>query len=117
MNAVDEYVNNFDGVKKEWLTTFVSFMRQNYPDIQETISYQMPTYKFNHSYIAFSARAKDHFSYHSLDFEMIEALKGLLPNAEFGKGCAKIRYDDTAAIPILFDMSRKIIDRNRSSSS
>ena len=112
MNPVDAYINNFAGLKREWLTTFVSFMRENYPEIPETISYQMPMYKFNGKYIAFSV-AKDHFSYHSLDFEMIEALKSLLPHAKFGKGCAKVSFEDQAAIPILFEISRKIVERSQ----
>jgi uncharacterized protein YdhG (YjbR/CyaY superfamily) len=109
---VDEYVNSYDGAKKEWLTTMVTFMRENFPNIPEIISYGMPTYKFNRTYIAFSV-AKDHFSYHSLDFPMIEELKTLLPKAKFGKGCAKVPYTDQAAIPILFAMSRKIVERNQ----
>ena len=113
MNSVDDYVNSFEGVKKEWLTTFVTFMRENFPEIQETISYRIPTYKFDDKYIAFSSTAKDHFTFHSLDFEMIEELKNLLPRAKFGKGCAKVNYADKAAIPILFDMSRKIVERSR----
>jgi uncharacterized protein YdhG (YjbR/CyaY superfamily) len=112
MKTVDEYVNSFEGEKKEWLVTFVTFMRENFPELQETIFYQMPAYKFNRSYIAFSV-AKDHFTYHSLDFEMIEALKSLLPRAKFGKGSAKVSYSDRAAIPILFDMSTKIVERSK----
>ncbi len=111
-NTIDEYVNSFEGEQKEWLTTFVTFMRENYPDIPGTISYQMPTFKFGGKYIAFSA-AKDHFSYHTLDFEMVEELKTLLPRAKFGKGCAKVSYKDQESIPILFEMSRKIVTRNK----
>ncbi|HVO71212.1 MAG TPA: DUF1801 domain-containing protein [Aggregatilineaceae bacterium] len=110
-DTVDEYINSFEGEQKEWLKTFVTFMRVNFPGIPETISYQMPTYKFNRKYIGFSA-AKDHFSYHTLDFEMIEELKKLLPRAEFGRGCAKVSYADKESIPILFEMSRKIVARN-----
>lgn len=112
MDAVNDYINRYAGVKKEWLTTFIAFMRENLPDIRETISYKMPMYTFNGTYIAFSI-AKDHFSFHTLDFEMIEELKHLLPKAKFGKGCAKVRFDDTAAIPVLFAMSRKIVERSR----
>lgn len=110
MNTVNDYIHSFDGVKKEWLTTFITFMRENFPDIPERISYQMPMYKFNGIYIAFSV-AKEHFTFHTLDFDMIEELKVLLPKAKFGKGCTKVKYDDKAAIPVLFDMCRKIVDR------
>jgi len=112
MDLVNNYIDNFEGDKKEWVVTFVTFMRENYPNIKETISFQIPTYKFNGMYIAFSAKAKEHFTFHSIDFEMIEELKKLLPNAKFGKGCAKIKYEDKAAIPILCDMCRKIIERS-----
>jgi uncharacterized protein YdhG (YjbR/CyaY superfamily) len=111
MDSVDEYVNNFEGVKKEWLTIFITFMHENFPDIKETISYQMPTFKFNGTYIAFSI-AKDHFSFHSIDFEMIDELKKLLPNAKFGRGCAKVKFEDRASIPVLFNTCKKIVQRN-----
>jgi uncharacterized protein YdhG (YjbR/CyaY superfamily) len=111
MKAVDEYVNSFEGEKKEWLATFITFMRENFPEIPEIISYQMPMFKFNRMYVAFSV-AKDHFTFHTLDFEMIDELKNLLSKAKFGKGSAKVSYADKESIPILFDMIRKIIARN-----
>jgi len=112
VSTVDEYVNSFDGVKKDWLLTFVNFMRENYPEIPERISYQIPMWKFDKQYVAFSV-AKEHFTFHTIDFEMIEELKTLLPGAKFGKGSARISYDDRAAQPVLFDMIRKIISRQR----
>lgn len=108
---VDDYVNRFDGEKKEWLTTMIRFMRQQFPDLRETISYQMPMYRFVDQYIAFSV-AKDHFTFHTLDFEMIEELKSLLPHARFGKGSAKIRFSERASIPILFDVCKRIVARH-----
>jgi uncharacterized protein YdhG (YjbR/CyaY superfamily) len=111
MSAVDDYVNRYDGEKKEWLTTMVTFMRQTFPGAKETISYQMPMYKFDGQYIAFSV-AKDHFTFHTVDFEMIEELKSLLPKAKFGRGSAKIDYSDRAAIPVLFDMCKRIAARS-----
>jgi len=111
VNTVDEFIENYDGEQKAWLTTFVNFMRECYPEIPERISYQIPTWKFNRTYIAFSA-AKEHFTFHTLDFEMIEDLKTRLPKAKFGKGSAKVKYTDRDAIPILFDAARQIVARN-----
>ena len=45
-DTVEEYINNFDGIKRDCLTNFVTFMRENFPAIPEKISYQIPTYKF-----------------------------------------------------------------------
>lgn len=111
MDSVDDYVNSYDGVKKEWITIFIIFMRKSFPNVKETMWYQMPTYKFNGQYIAFSI-AKNHFTLHTLDFELIEGLKNLLPKEKFGKGCVKVNYTDKAAIPVLFDVCRKIVYRS-----
>lgn len=112
MDTVDEYVNSYADEKREWLTTMVTFMRENFPELEEKISYQIPTFKYKGGYIAFSV-AKEHFTFHTVDFEMIEELKQRLPRAKFGRGSAKIKYADTDTIPVLFEMSRKIVDRGK----
>ncbi len=111
MGSVDDYLGRFEGEQREWLTTMIGYMRKNHPDLQETISYQIPTYKFDGQYIAFSV-AKDHFTFHSLDFEVIEELKQLLPQAKFGRGSAKIPFSDRDAIPVIFEACERIIERN-----
>jgi uncharacterized protein YdhG (YjbR/CyaY superfamily) len=111
-DTVDEYVNGFEGEKREWLDTMVAYMRENFPQANEVISYQMPMWKFSKTmYIGFSI-AKEHFTFHTLDFAAIEELKGLLPKATFGRGSAKIPFDRRESIPILFNMIRKIVARN-----
>lgn len=116
--TVDEFVSAYDGEAREWLDIFVTFMRQNFPEAQEVISYQIPTWKFpgKKMYIAVSL-AKAHFTFHTLDFDMIEELKGLLPKAQFGKGSAKVPYSERQSIPILFDMARKIAARHKASAA
>lgn len=116
MNPVDEYLSRFDGEKKEWLATFVSFMRENFPGFKEVISYQMPMYKFEKNYIAFSV-AKNHFTFHTLDFAMIETLKERLPKAAFGKGSAKVPFKRREDMPILFDAIREIAARTQAAKS
>lgn len=112
MNSVNEYIEHYEDEKKEWITAFVNFMRQNYPNWEETIAYQMPTYKFLGQYIAFNA-AKTHFTLHTIDFVMLDKLKEELKDAKFGKRCVKVKYKDKDAIPVLFDACRKIADRSK----
>ena len=100
--AVDEYIRRFEGEKREWLEAMVRFMRENFPEIEESIFYQMPAFRFDGQYIAFSV-AKEHFTFHTLDFAMIDELKALLPKARFGRGSAKVKYSDRDAMPVLFD--------------
>lgn len=111
MDSVNEYIDSYDDEKKEWITTFVTFMRENYPNWEETIAYQMPTYKFLGQYIAFNA-AKTHFTLHTLDYVMLDKLKEELSDAKFGKRCVKVKYKNKDAIPILFDACREIANRS-----
>jgi uncharacterized protein YdhG (YjbR/CyaY superfamily) len=111
--TVDEYINAFEGEKREWLITMVTFMRDNFPELEETIFYQMPAFRLDRGYIAFSV-AKDHFTYHTLDFRTIDELKSSLPSATFGRGSVKIRFSDREAIPVLFEASRRTVERWRS---
>jgi uncharacterized protein YdhG (YjbR/CyaY superfamily) len=112
MNPVDAFVESYEGEKREWLRLFVDHMRTHYPQATEVISYQIPTFKLNKIYIAFSV-AKTHFSFHTLDFEVIEGLKVRLPEAKFGKGCAKVKYSDQEAIPILLETCAIIMERSQ----
>jgi len=111
MTPVDDYIRRYDGEQREWLSTMVGYMRKKHPHLQEIISYRIPTYKFDGQYIAFSV-AKDHFTFHTLDFEVIKELKELLPKAKFGKGSAKIPFGHRDSIPILFEACDKIIARS-----
>ena len=56
MNKVDEYISSFDGVKTEWLTALVSFMREIYPQISENFDHEMPIYQGAGFYVAFAAQ-------------------------------------------------------------
>lgn len=112
MQTVDEYINQFESKQKQWIIEFVAYMREKHPEITETLSYKIPTYKFSNTYIAFSI-AKNHFTFHTLDFDCIEMLKDQLPKATFGKGCAKIKYTDKEAKQILFQMFEYIIKRHK----
>lgn len=113
-NAVNVYLNEFEDAQKEWLTVFVEHMRKKYPDIEEVISFKMPTYKLGvgkeRNYIAFSV-GKNHFSLHTMDFEYITKLKEKLSKAGKGKGCVNIPFDKIEEREILFNAIDDIIER------
>ncbi len=75
---------------------------------------QCPMYKFKESnldgYVMFTAN-KHHFSVHTLDFNLIEGMKALLPRAQYGKGCVKVKYSDRDAIPFLQTLCDNSIDK------
>ncbi|MHC1723539.1 MAG: hypothetical protein AB9836_10085 [Aminipila sp.] len=94
-SEVDNYISELPEVERDWMTYFISYMRENHSELEEVISFKMPTYKLGsgklRNYIAFSP-AKNHFSMHSMDFEYIAMLKEELSNPGKGKGCVNVNY-------------------------
>lgn len=114
-NAVDEYTSQLIGDAKEWTMLFVEHMRKHYPQLEEVISFQMPTYKLgsgpNRKYIAFGT-AKHHFSLHTTDFEYIVHLKTKLKHGGKGKGCVNVKFTSNDEIDILFRAIHDIYERH-----
>ena len=111
ITTVEEYVNSCNATQKHWLVQLLEYMRATFPDIQETISYQIPTFKWNKNYIAFSVASK-HIALHSLDFELVAQSKTWFPKAKFGKGCVKVAYTDHEYLPELYKLCDKIVGRS-----
>lgn len=109
-----EYLETLGGDAKEWLAEFFEYMGKNYNEYSITMFRQRPMYKKETSYLKgylmFTANPK-HFAVHTLYFDMIEEMKTLLPTAEFGKGCVKVKYKNTDAKAVLKKMCDKVIER------
>lgn len=111
---VDEHIEKLEGLQRQWLMTFVEHMRINYPELEEVISFQMPTYKLGsgkeRNYIAFGI-GKNHFSLHTMDFNYISNLKEKLTKPGKGKGCVNVLFSQIEEQEILFEAISEIIQR------
>lgn len=107
-----EYLDSLSGAGKEWLAEFFAYMSETYPDRPVTMFRQRPMYKKEDSYLKgylmFTA-SKNHFTVHTLYFDIIEEMKTILPDAEFGKGCVKVKYKDVHMKKMLKEMCDKVI--------
>ena len=110
-NTIEDYINGCNETQKQWLVKMLDYVREKHPNLQETISYQMPTFKWNKNYISFSV-ATNHISLHSLDFELVVMAKEWFPKAKFGKGCVKVAYSDQEYLPELYKLCDRIIERS-----
>lgn len=114
-NEVNSYMEKLIGNEREWMEFFVDYMRKEHPELEEVISYQIPTYKLGtgklRNYIAFSP-AKNHFSVHSMDFEYIALLKEKLAKPGKGKGCVNIPYTNIEERDIIIIAIEEIIKRH-----
>lgn len=111
---VNTYIDGLVGEQKEWMQFFVDYMRKNHSELEEVISFKMPTYKLGsgklRNYIAFSP-TKNHFSMHSMDFEYISILKEKLKKPGKGKGCVNVSYSNIDEKDILIQGIEEIIKR------
>ncbi len=111
LTTPQEYVDSLSSPGREWLQEFLAYMTQKYPDIAPVMFRQRPMFKVGKSYVMFTV-AKEHFSLHTLNFDLIENIRGVLSKADFGKGCVKVRFSDTAAKPVLKELCDEVVRLN-----
>ena len=116
IKPVDEYIALLEDSQKEWTVSMVNFMREVFPDVEETIRNKIPTYSGDGHFIAFAAQ-KNYFTFHTDDMTVLTLIKELIPSASMGKGCARIKYNDGSAIEYLMDACKEIVDHHKSMQS
>lgn len=89
MDKIQDYINQFEDSKREWLEQLVTFMREQ-TQRQEGFDYKRPTYKGHDFYIAFAAK-KNYFSFYTDEVSVLEIFKAEMLSTSLGKGCAKIK--------------------------
>ena len=102
-STIEEYIENFEGEKRNILQSISDFIQKLIPEAKSTINYKMPTYKLNGNLIHF-AMFKNHLGIYPGD-EMIEHFKDDLVAYKTTKGTIQIQLDQE----IPFDILQKII--------
>lgn len=104
IETVEQYLETLNPEGKAWVGEFIDYVLGKYPERKITMFRQRPMFKKKDSYlegyVMFTA-AKTHFSFHTLNFDIITKAKSLLPNAGFGKGVLKVKYKDIEAKSII----------------
>jgi uncharacterized protein YdhG (YjbR/CyaY superfamily) len=96
---VGEYIARFPQRVQTVLRRVRSTIRKAIPAAEETISYQIPTYKVNGRYVLYFAGWKEHYSLYPANARLVEAFKDdLVPYEVNNKGT--IRFPLTAPVPV-----------------
>jgi uncharacterized protein YdhG (YjbR/CyaY superfamily) len=115
IESFEEYLESVDAEGKHWLAEFHAYMGRKHPEFVISMFRQRPMYKFGEKYtdgyIMFTI-AKEHFTLHILDFDLIERAKTRLPKASFGKGSIKIKFAEKKQIPELEKIIDEAIERH-----
>lgn len=107
----EEYLQSLDSPGQAWLGEFLTYMSDRHRQLAPIMFRQRPMYKIGKSYVLFSV-AKEHFTVHTLNFDLIEALRTALPGADYGKGCVKVRFEHAGAKPALRDLIDRVVQIN-----
>ena len=92
--TIDEYIASFPRRVQSVLKHVRRTIRSAVPDAQETISYNIPTYKLNGHAVIYFAGWKAHYSLYPANARLIAAFK---------KDLAKYEYNDKGTVRFPLD--------------
>jgi uncharacterized protein YdhG (YjbR/CyaY superfamily) len=103
IETVEEYIMQFEPEVQVILKEIRAFIKEIAPQTQETISYQMPTYKYYGNLVHFAAHT------HHIGFypgpEGIETFKNRFVGLKYSKGAVQFALDK----PIPYDLIKEIV--------
>jgi uncharacterized protein YdhG (YjbR/CyaY superfamily) len=101
---IDDYIAGFPKDIQKILEKVRATIRKAAPGAEETISYQIPTFKLNGTYLIYFAGFKNHISLYPAP-RGAEEFKKELAAYEGGKGTVRFPLDE----PIPFDLIKRIV--------
>jgi uncharacterized protein YdhG (YjbR/CyaY superfamily) len=111
-HSIDEYIGTFPENVQEIMEQLRGTIREAAPDAVEKISYNMPTFTLNGTYLVYFAGWKNHIAFYGAPRGNSEFKEDLSPY-ESGAGTLQFPYDK----PIPYDLITAIVkfraDENR----
>jgi uncharacterized protein YdhG (YjbR/CyaY superfamily) len=101
---MEDYISTFPKEVQDILEKLRNTIRTSAPEAEETINYQIPTFKLNGNLVHFAAY-KNHIGFYPTP-SGIEAFKKELSPYEVAKGSVKFPINK----PLPFDLVRRIIE-------
>jgi len=110
--TIDEYINNFPKDVQKILLNLRKLVKDIVPNAEETISYQMPTFKLNGKNFIHFAAFKNHVGFYPIPSGIAAFEKELAP---YGKGKGSVRFSLDKPIP--YELIKKIVDYRKKEES
>jgi uncharacterized protein YdhG (YjbR/CyaY superfamily) len=96
--SVDDYIASHSDAVQDLLARVRGAVRKALPGAEETISYQIPTYKLHGRPVLYFAAFKQHYSIYPSNERLVAAFKKDLSPYEVEKGT--IRFPLTEPVPV-----------------
>lgn len=103
-NSIDEYIANYPWDVQEIMKQLREIIKSTAPEAEEKISYNMPTFTLNGTYLVYFAGWKNHIAFYGAPRGNVD-FKEDLSAYETGKSTLQFSY----AKPIPFDLIAKIV--------
>lgn len=103
-SIIDDYISNFPEETQRVLNQIQEIIREAAPEAEETISYQIPTFKLNGKYFIYFAGWKSHVSLYPIPEGDNEFQKEITPYVA-GKGTLKFPLEK----PIPYELIKKVV--------
>lgn len=103
--TIDEYIHTFPNNVQGKLETIRRIIKEAAPGSEETISYQIPTFKTNGTYLIYFAGWKNHISIYPISPAMETSIKELSKYRTSGKGTVQFPLDK----PLPLSLIKKIV--------
>jgi uncharacterized protein YdhG (YjbR/CyaY superfamily) len=102
---IDEYIARFPSDIQEILEQIRATIKKVVPEAEETISYGIPTFKLNGTYLIYFAAYKNHIGFYPVPGALDQLDKAFLSYKTSGKGT--IQFPLNRSMP--FDLITKLV--------
>src|SRR5262245_61526010 len=99
--SVGEYLATFPRDVQAILQRVRGIIRKALPGAEESISYQIPTYKRGSERVIYFAGWKQHYSLYPVGARLVAALKGRLAPYELSKGTVRFPLFDPVPVKLI----------------
>ena len=109
--SIDEYIRSFPEPIQKKLEELRNVIKEQAPEAQEKISYQMPTFFLNGNLVHFAAFSK-HIGFYPTP-SGIEAFQSELAKYHFAKGSVQFPIDEPLPLELIKKIVRFRVEENR----
>lgn len=92
MKTVHEYIDNTNGIGRDWILEMVDFLESEFPDKKLIMSYGIPMIKLENKHFVGFGVNKDFFSLHTIDYDESSKLRAQLSFKDYSKATTRVRY-------------------------
>lgn len=111
--TVDEYIQSSPKQVQQILASLREILKGELPQAEEVISYNIPCFKQNGSYVVYFAGYKTHISLYPFSSEMGKAIKETASYKTSGKGTIQFPLNEPLPIPLIKKIVKYMVQENK----